>query len=103
MNEVTPQELTEHIRHLFGVSADLIGKHPIQEEFRGEVVWDGVVHEFRVDHKDADTCYAWSSPVEGSDRRKFYAVLKKPPVDSPEAAVRASIVRDYRGKQNQCQ
>lgn len=75
----------------------------IREEFQEQVAWEGMVEVFDVDHPDTDTCYAWSSPVEGSERRKFYAVLKIPPVDSPEAAVRVSIVRDYRGEQNQCQ
>lgn len=45
---------------------------------------------------DSTTCYAWSSPIEGSDRRKFYAVLHVPPVDSPETAVRAAIVSENR-------
>ena len=68
----------------------------VREEFQDQVAWEGTVEVFDVDHPDTDTCYAWSSPVEDSDRRKFYAVLKIPPIDSPEAAVRASIVKDYR-------
>lgn len=68
----------------------------VLEGFRGRPVWEGAVSVFSVDHPEADTCYAWSSPIEGSDRRKFYAVLKIPPVDGPEAAVRAAIVSDHR-------
>ena len=68
----------------------------VREEHQGQVAWEGIIEVFDVDHPDTDTCYAWSSPVEGSDRRKFYAVLKIPPINSPEAAVRASIIRDYR-------
>lgn len=97
MGEVETQELTKHVEQLFGVPALPIGEARVQETFRGEMVWDGLVHEFSLQgHSEADACYAWSSPVEGSDRRKFYAVLKVPPVDSPEAAVRAAIVKDYR-------
>ena len=47
----------------------------IREEFQEQVAWEGMVEVFDVDHPDTDTCYAWSSPVEGSERRKFYAVL----------------------------
>lgn len=60
----------------------------VREDFRGQTVWDG--------HPTAKLAYAWSSPIEGSDRRKFYAGLHLPPVDSPEAAVRAAIVVDHR-------
>lgn len=72
----------------------------VRKEFQDQVAWEGMVEIFDVDHPDTDTCYAWSSPIEGSERRKFYAVLKVPPVDSPEAAVRASIVKDYRDEEH---
>ncbi len=42
--------------------------------------------------------YPWSSPIEGSEKRKFYAVLHYPRVDSPEKAVRASIIKDFRAQ-----
>jgi len=71
---------------------------PINEQFGNQPVWQGVVHVFDVDHPEADTCYAWSSPVEGSDNRRFYAVLGKPPINSAADAVRASIVADGRGE-----
>jgi hypothetical protein len=34
--------------------------------------------------------------IEGSTKRRYYAVLHIPPVDSPEKAVRATIVQDAR-------
>ena len=45
-------------------------------------------------HPTASVCYAWSSPIEGSDRRSFYAVLGVPPINSAVDAVRAVIVAD---------
>ena len=42
----------------------------------------------------ADKCYTWSSAVEGSTTRRYYAVLHVP-IDSPEKAVRASLVVDF--------
>jgi hypothetical protein len=69
----------------------------VREDFKGQTVWDGVIHVFDLEgHPKAKLAYAWSSTVEGPDRRKFYAVLHIPPVDSPEAAVRAPIVVDHR-------
>lgn len=42
----------------------------------------------------ATTAYAWSSPIEGSDKRRFFAVLHVPPVTSPVDAVRVAIVAE---------
>jgi len=47
-------------------------------------------------HPEATMCYAWSSPIDGSTKRRYYAVLNILPVDSPEKAVRASIVQDHK-------
>lgn len=88
--------LIKVIKDLHGCKATYSESIDIKEEFQGQTAWEGTVHVFDVDHPDTDTCYAWSSPIEGSSKRKYYAVLKIHPVDSPEAAVRASIVSDYR-------
>lgn len=99
MTEATSSDLLRAVEGLHNCRATFLRKERVNEMFEGETAWEGSVSVFSVDHPEADTCYAWSSPVEGSDRRKFYAILKKPPVDSPEAAVRASIVRDYRSEE----
>jgi hypothetical protein len=66
------------------------------ETWEGETVWDGEVQVFDLDgHPEASRCYAWSHETEGGKRR-FFAVLHKPPVDSPAAAVRAAIVQQHR-------
>lgn len=70
---------------------------PVSEQFEGQTVWEGTVHIFDIEgHPATTTCYAWSAPIEGSEKRKYYAVLKLPPIDSPEKAVRAAIVSDYK-------
>jgi len=61
--------------------------------FHGKTVWEGIVFVFDLeDHPQATRAYAWSSPIEGSTKRRYYAVLGVPPIDSPEKAVRAAIV-----------
>lgn len=94
-------DLTRAVERLHGCTAQFSGRKHIIEIFEGQPAWDGEVHVFKLSgHPTATICYAWDSPVEGSDRRKFYAVLHEPPVDSPEKAVRAAIVSDYRDGQD---
>ena len=91
------EDLIIAIKNLHDCDATYDESTKIHEEFEGQPVWEGEVHTFTIEgHPDTDTCYAWSSPIEGSSKRKFYAVLHVPPVDSPIAAVRASIVADYK-------
>ena len=69
----------------------------VREEYEGEAVWDGEVFVFDLlDHPNAKVAYGWSDPVPGSENRCFYAVLHIGPVHSPEQAVRAAIVNEYR-------
>jgi hypothetical protein len=71
---------------------------PVTETFDGQTVWDGEVQVFElINHPTAKRAYAWSAAVDGSDRRRFVVVLHKPPVESPQAAVRAAIAAEYRG------
>lgn len=92
-------EFRAAIEDLHNCSASFQQAVLVKEEFEGRAVWEGTVYVFElIDHPQTDKCYAWSSPIEGSTKRKFYAVLHIPPVDSPEKAVRASIVQDFRSK-----
>ena len=47
---------------------------PVCETFEGKTVWEGVVHVFDLTgHPTATRAYAWSSPIEGSTKRRFFA------------------------------
>lgn len=82
-----------------GCTATLVQSVPVKETFREKTVWDGVVHVFKIHgHPQATQAYAWSSPIEGSDKRRFFAVLHLAPVTSPIDAVRAAIVAEQRNK-----
>jgi len=86
--------LVDAIRHMHGCEATFVESVPVREAFQGATVWDGEVQVFDLrGHPTAKRAYAWSHATEGVKRR-FYAVLHAPPVDSPLAAVRASIVAD---------
>ena len=91
--------LLNAVEGLHECKAMRIDDHSVKEDFDGEVVWEGAVSEFQLTgHPESDTCYAWSSPIDGSEKRKFYAVLKIPPIGTPLDAVRAAIVSDQKGE-----
>ncbi len=100
MTDVSLEELHRHVERLHGCRAWYRESVSVREEFQGRVVWEGLVHIFSLyGHIDAaDSCYAWSSPVEDSETQRFYAVLHTPEIDTPAKAVRAAIVSDYRAQ-----
>ena len=97
MGDIQPHQLKRAVEAQHGCTATFIQSVPVTETFDGKTVWEGVVHVFTVHgHPQANKAYAWSSPIEGSDKRRFFAVLHLPPVTSPVEAVRAAIVAESR-------
>jgi hypothetical protein len=89
-------ELQDVIRKLHGVESRHIESVSVKEEFKGKTVWEGAVEIFElIGHSKASRLYAWSHDTDGPKKRHV-TVLHLAPIDSPEAAVRASIARDYR-------
>lgn len=96
--QVNNDELKHAVEHMHRCNAALIQSVPVSETFGGDIVWDGIVHVFDLTgHPKATRAYAWSSPIEGSDKRRFFAVLHQGPVTSPVEAVRAAIVAEHKG------
>lgn len=96
--EVAPSELKRAVESQHGGKARLLQAVPVKETFEGAKVWEGVVHIFDLTgNPKATRAYAWSSPIEGSDKRRFFAVLHVGAINSPVAAVRAAIVAERRG------
>ena len=90
-------ELSQAIQSLHGGAAQLAQSVPVRETFEGKPVWEGVVHVFDLaGHPTATRAYAWSSPIEGSSKRRFFAVLHTARINSPLEAVRAAIVAERR-------
>ena len=95
--EVSAHELAKAVEGTHGGKAHLVEAVEVSEKYEGQPVWKGIVHVFDLDdHPNATRAYAWSSPVEGSDKRRFYAVLHLGGIRSPQNAVRAAIVSEYR-------
>ncbi len=92
-------QLKETLEKLHNCIASFIEDVVVVEKFGNKTVWSGTVSVYEIKgHPQATKAYAWSSPIEGSTKRRYYAVLHIPPVDSPEKAVRAAIVQDSRSK-----
>lgn len=100
MSEVPIDALKEAILNLHNCDSTWIEAVPVTETFQGQAVWVGTVQVFDlVGHPTATRCYAWSHAIEGSENRRFVAVLHQGPVDSPEKAVRAAIVQEQRERE----
>ena len=88
-------ELKTAVERLHDCTASFIEEVIVVEKFRDKTVWNGTVSVFDLEgHQKAIRAYAWSSSIEGSTKRRYYAILHISPIDSPEKAVRASIVHD---------
>jgi len=80
-----------------GGHATLAQTVPVRETFQGQLVWEGVVHVFDLTgHAKATRAFAWSSEIEGSTKRRYYAVLQLGGIKAPLDAVRAAIVAEHR-------
>ena len=59
----------------------------VEEKFESKTAWNGIVEVFAlVDHPKAKYAYAWTYPDDNQSRTTV--VLKIPPVDSPQSAVK---------------
>lgn len=90
-------QLRDAIEAQHGGAATRVRSVPVKETFQGRTVWEGVVEVFDLEaHPKTTRAYAWSSPIEGSDKRRIFAVLHLSGVRSPQDAVRAAIVAEHR-------
>jgi hypothetical protein len=100
--EVAVAELQEAIQRQYGCTARLAHVDPVSLEYGNSLAWEGLVHVFDVTGRsDASRAYAWTSAIESSTKRRFYAVLGKPPINSAADAVRAAIVAEQRANKRQ--
>ena len=92
------EELQDTIRRLYHTEPVYVETVPIKEVFQGQTVWDGEVEVFDLpDSADANRVYAWAHETDNADEpRRTVTVLHIPPVTSPQKAVQASIIQDYR-------
>jgi hypothetical protein len=93
-------ELRDVIHKLHGAKAEHVRSVAVQEKFQGRIVWDGVVEVFDLSgHPKANRIYAWSHDTDDPKHPKQHVtVLHIPPVVSPQTAVQAVIVQEYKNR-----
>ena len=97
MSEVSTAELKHAVESQHGGTATLVQSVPVHEEHGSQVVWDGVVHVFDLaGNPKSSRAYAWSHAIDGSTKRRFFAVLHMGPITGPLEAVRAAIVAEHK-------
>lgn len=93
----TNSQLKEAIELQHGGIATFVQSVPVNERYNGKPVWQGTVHVFDLsENQKATRAFAWSSPIEGSTKRRFFAVLQMGEIKTPVDAVRAAIVAEAR-------
>jgi hypothetical protein len=90
--------LKQAIRRLHGVDSTHVETVPVKETFNGQTIWDGNVEVFDLyDHSQAKKVYAWTHETDDPDKpQRQVTVLHIPPVTSPQLAVRAVIISDFK-------
>jgi hypothetical protein len=92
------KELESIIYRAHDAKATHVRSVPVKESFNGNTVWDGTVEVFRLhDHPRANHVYAWSHDTDDPKYPKRHVtVLHMGAVTSPQLAVRAAIVQEFR-------
>ena len=85
-----------------GCRAEHLESVPVTEGYLDQIMWEGVVEVFGLDgHPKANRAYGWQF-WEGKNAQ-YTVVLGIRPVDSPNAAVRASIAAEAQQMHNNSQ
>lgn len=86
------------IEHLHDYSATWRGSELIREDFKGKVLWQGVVEAFDLTgHPKAKLCYGWTH----GEPEEFITILELPPVTDAQSAVKVGVsyqIKKARGK-----
>ncbi len=96
------RELRDIIHRLHGAQASHIESVPVKESFQGKTIWDGIVEVFTLKgHPKTDKVYARMHATDDPAKPKRHVtVLHIPPVVSPQTAVKAAIVEEYKSHGN---
>ena len=96
MNEL--EELKVIILRIHDAEATHVSSVPVTEMFNDQTVWDGTVEVFDLDgHPKAHKVYAWSHDTDDpANPKRHVTVLHMGPITSPQLAVRAAIMQEFR-------
>jgi hypothetical protein len=97
MAEVEASHRRGAAQNMHGRTATLAQSVPVRETFEGKTEGPVLVVD-PAGHPSATRAYAWSPPIEGSDKRRFSAILHTERTDSPLQAVRVAMVAETRAQ-----
>ena len=93
-------ELRDVIHKLHGAKAQYVQSVAVREMFGDKIVWDGMVEVFDLKgHPKANRIYAWAHDTDDpANPKRYVTVLHVPPVVSPQTAVQAVILQEYKAR-----
>ena len=106
MNEAHTSQFKRLIETQHGAQSTFVKSIRVHRSMENQSNWDGVVHVFDLNnHPKAKRAFAWSSPISGSGKPRFFAVLQTDAIATPIQAVKAAsaAIREWgaRGTKNQ--
>lgn len=91
MEQVGVDILRQVIELQHGGSGSFLRSVRVHQPSGNATTWDGVVHVFDLkNNPKARRAYAWASPINGSDKPRYFAVLHHANIRSPGEAVKAA-------------
>lgn len=87
--------IEERIKKEYGCDSRHVRSQRVYDDFEGRIAWQGTVEVFDlIDHPEAKQAYAWVYSEGKQDHTVI--VLGKPPVNSPQSAVKVAIASKAR-------
>jgi len=84
-------QLRQVIESQHGGNATFNKSWQLQNVTKRAGVWDGIVHVFDLKNNPmASQAYAWSAPINGGSKLRYFAVLHMGRVNGPAEAVKAA-------------
>lgn len=92
MNNALTDQLKRVIESRLGGVASFARSMRVAPAGRQPTEWDGIVHLFDLQNNpQAKRAYAWSSPINGGKKPRYFAVLHSNRVKGPQEAVKAVV------------
>jgi len=92
MNDAAAEQLKRVIETQHRAKAEFARSVRVLRAHNNSKMWDGVVHIFNLrDHPEAKRAYAWSVPVDGHPKPRYFAVLHSAKIRTPLDAVQAAV------------
>jgi hypothetical protein len=99
VQDVAPEQPKRAVEGQHDGVAELVSAEPVKEIFQGKTVREGAVHIVDLDgYPEPTRAYAWSSSIDGTERRRFHAVRHRGSIRSPLHAVRAPMAAERGGQ-----